>query len=182
MFDLSGCTAMLPGQFCYVGCVSPYVAGRGPAALVGDSTFASATSGVPCAVPRAPMRDLRWTGYRGRRVLGLGGALLLPGAADAELPGTELSTLTPETLRTAQGKAPRGGPWERWCLPWCPALGVAIITGGTSGVGLEAARVLAANGCVTWCEHMVREGRLDPDVVRRLHDIGLNLVFGLAFK
>lgn len=38
-----------------------------------------------------------------------------------------LSTLTPETLQNAKGK-------------------VAIITGATSGVGLEAARVLAANG------------------------------------
>jgi NADP-dependent 3-hydroxy acid dehydrogenase YdfG len=27
---------------------------------------------------------------------------------------------------------------------------VAIITGATSGVGLEAARVLAANGAATW--------------------------------
>lgn len=27
MYDLSGCTAMLPGQFCFVGCLAPYATG-----------------------------------------------------------------------------------------------------------------------------------------------------------
>ncbi|CAK9042663.1 unnamed protein product [Durusdinium trenchii] len=49
---------------------------------------------------------------------------LAPSIAKAE----HLASLTSEALKNAQGK-------------------VAVITGATSGVGLEAARVLAANGC-----------------------------------
>ena len=40
----------------------------------------------------------------------------------------------------------------------CRFLEVAIITGATSGVGLEAARVLAANGAATWrrsCRYII---------------------------
>jgi hypothetical protein len=103
-----------------------------------------------------------------------------------------LSTLTPETLQNAKGKAAVDTIrsmicWETICnLPddfykrsgnyhheWSYYIlnytynryvyiyyiqyiidlspdQVAIITGATSGVGLEAARVLAANGAATW--------------------------------
>ena len=82
MYDLSGCFAMLPGQFCFVGCFAPYATGSETTGnhfgvgwefwqkidvgcplstdevLIGQTTFASCPS-----TNTDPNKDMDWHGF-----------------------------------------------------------------------------------------------------------------------
>ncbi len=74
---------------------------------------------------------------------------------------SESSEITEYREETTNRHVERWRPWTwrffcsisatvKTCKHRCISWEVAIITGATSGVGLEAARILAANGCEAW--------------------------------
>ena len=87
--------------------------------------------------------------------------------AQAELPQPQQLQLFPEALKNAQGKAHRMAQIccvSRLSFQLFNSCQVAVITGATAGVGLEAARILAGAGCAAWAsQRRAQAGRRERE-------------------